>query len=296
MSCQPWRILVWDNASIDGSPDRIAQMFPQICVLPSRTNVGFAAGTNAGIRRLLQEGADFIWVLNNDTVVDPGCLSALLNAMQAEPDVAAATGKILCATPPNRIWYAGADWRPWLLVVKHRGQSETDRGQYDQPVDVDFVSGCCMLARRSAFEAVGLFDERFFAYSEDVDWCLRARQAGLRLRYVPQAVLWHKVSASLYKNALGTSGGTASPWSYFLTFRNNLIIIRKYASNWWQSGTALAYLMANALYLSIGFILLLRLKKLSGLWQGVFCGLMEDLGSGCAWAGLAQGNAQTKRD
>jgi GT2 family glycosyltransferase len=276
MSYPPWRILVWDNGSTDGSPDRIAQMFPQACVLQSPTNIGCSAGNNAGIRRLLEEGAEYVWVLNNDTVVDRECLSALLHEMQTDPGVAVATGKILYSTPPHLIWYAGADWKPWLLTVRHRGQLNPDRGRYDQPADVEFVSGCCMLIRRSAFEAVGLFDERFFFYHEDVDWCLRASQAGLRLRYVPQAVLWHKASASLHKNTLGTSGGVTSPWGYFLTFRNGLFIIRKYADHWWQRDTALAYLMGTALYLSIGFILLWRLKKLSSLWQGIYCGLKED--------------------
>jgi GT2 family glycosyltransferase len=274
---RPAQIMVFDNASTDDSPDRIMQSFPEVCVVRSDTNLGFTGGNNRGIQRLLATDTDLIWILNNDTVVDGRCLEILVAEMQRESDIAVATGKILFEAPPDMIWYAGANWRYWSLSAPHIGQLESDRGQYDRAADVGFVSGCCMLVRRSAFETVGLFDERFFAYSEDADWCLRARQAGLRLRYVPQAVLWHKVSASLRKNTLGTSAGKTSPYSYYLTTRNRLFIIRQYADRPWEWLTALVCLLGNCFYLSAGFIALRRWRKLSSLWRGVYDGFTQNL-------------------
>jgi GT2 family glycosyltransferase len=274
---QPWRILVFDNASTDGSPDQIARLFPEVFLIRSKQNLGFTGGNNAGIRELLRAGADLVWILNNDTIVDKRCLGTLVEQMQKEPDIAVATGKILYETPSNRIWYAGADWRYWFMTVPHRGALEIDDGQYDYPTDVDFISGCCMLARRWALERNGLFNERYFACVEDAEWCLRARRAGLRLRYVPQAILWHKVTASIRKNTTGKSAGTSSPLYYYLWTRNQIFMIRQHADRPRQWITALGYLLINRLYLSMGMIVLGRWNKLRALGRGIYDGLREDL-------------------
>ncbi len=276
-SYAPWRILVIDNASTDGSPDQIAKVFPEVILIRNKENLGFAGGNNIGIRELMRAGADLVWILNNDTVIDEKCLEALVRQMEKEPDIAAATGKILYETPPNRIWYAGGYWRYWSMTAPHRGRLEVDKGQYDCAADVDFISGCCMLVRHWALERNGLFNERYFAYFEDVEWCLRARSAGLRLHYVPKAVLWHKVAASVHKNAMGISGGKSPPLVYYLTTRNHILLIRQYADWPWQWMSALVCLLTSRLYLSLGLTVLGRWDKLHNLWQGVYEGLTDGL-------------------
>ena len=271
----PWRIVVVDNASTDGSPDAIANRFPQVQLIRCDRNLGFAGGTNVAVRALLDAGADLIWILNNDTVVQPTCLDLLSREIEREGEgkpLAAVSAMILFQEPGDVIWYAGGNWSRWTLAAPHRGEGEVDRGQYDRPEDVGFLSGCCILARAEALRKIGLFDERFVAYHEDADWCLRALKAGYRLRYVPTAVLWHKVSASIRKNTLGRSRGFSSPRSYYLSTRNRIYVLRAHAGRPVPYLTALAALLLRGLFLSVGFLALGRLEKLTALWRGFRAG------------------------
>ncbi len=266
---QPWRIVVVDNASTDGSPDAIAARFPEVRLIRNERNLGFAGGTNVAIRALLAEGADPIWILNNDTVVDPACLRELSLALERDPGVAAVTAKIYRESPPDVLWYGGGDWTRWSFAARHLGEGERDRGQCDRADDVSFMSGCCILVRAAALRQVGLLDERFFAYYEDGDWCLRASAKRLRLRYVPSAVLWHKGSASVRKNTLGQSVGFASPFALYLETRNRIWVLRDHAGRPVPYLTALAALGYRCLYLSAAFTVLRRFEKLRAVWRGV---------------------------
>jgi hypothetical protein len=272
-TCRPRTILVFDNASSDGSCDDIAARFPDVVLVRSPTNLGFTGANNAGIRRLLADGADYVWVLNNDTVVEPSCLERLVRVAESNPGIAALGAKILYADPPNAVWYGGARLNPFSFTAGHAGVGRPATFGPREPTPVDFITGCSMLISRRALASVGLFDDRLFAYSEDFDWSLRARRQGLPLVYVPQAVVYHKVSASLSRNTLGTSGGTASPRVYYLATRNFFWVVRKHAT-WWQVVTATATRMVLVGYLSAGMTILRRWEKLSALWRGVRDGLL----------------------
>ena len=265
----PWKIVILDNASTDGSAEKLAENHPDVHLIRSDVNRGFTGGNNVAIRYLLDQGSDFVWVLNNDTVVDEACLRMLLEAMIQDPGLAACSGKILYTNPPDQIWYAGSTWNEWALTSPHRGRGELDKGQYDESEDVHFISGCCMLVRQSVFSAVGLFDEVFFAYCEDVDWCIRARRMGLRLRYIPRAVLWHEVSSSLRKMHKNIGGGTTSPYGLYLLFRNRIFIIRKHAHGAFRRSIAGAILLMDVTYYVLGLVILRRWAKIRALLRGV---------------------------
>lgn len=273
----PWRILVVDNGSTDGSQACLRAAGRGVELYESPENLGFAGGTNVAVRELIASGADAVWVLNNDTVVGSECLRELTAALAADPDVAAVTGKILYESPAGRIWYAGAQWRRWSLTAPHRGQGQRDRGQFDVPCDVGFISGCCLLARVEAFMRVGLFNEKYFAYWEDAEWCLRARRAGLRLRYQPAATVEHKVSTSVRRNTLGRSGGTASPLAHYLVTRNHMFLIRQHASGPLQRIVALGGVLASRAFVAAGLTMLGRWDKLKSLAGGVRDGLWASL-------------------
>lgn len=270
---KPWRILVFDNASDDGSPERIATLFPQVEVVRSDRNLGFTGANNEGIRLLKKQGADLIWILNNDTIVDKSCLKNLVEQMELDPDLAVSTGKILFEKPPNQIWYAGGHWRYWTLSAPHVGANELDNGQYDRPLDVSFVSGCCMLVRAWAFDRVGTFSEKYFAISEDGDWCLRAVKTKLRMRYIPAAILWHKVSASQRKNTLGKCKSSNSPFTNYLTTRNDAFIILQHAESQLQRMSALSWFIIDRLYVIGGLTVLRRWDTLRGVLYGLYDGL-----------------------
>jgi len=190
-------IMVVDNASTDGTVTAVrARYGERVTVVENAANLGYAAGNNAGIERALADGADFILLLNNDTLVDPPFLDRMLAAMLASPDVGIAGPKTYYHQPPDRIWFAGGEISLWRGTARHIGIRETDRGQYDTPRDIDYASGCALLARREVFERVGRLDPAYRAYFEDADLCMRARAAGFRIRYVPDAKVWHRISAS----------------------------------------------------------------------------------------------------
>lgn len=270
----PWRILVFDNGSTDGSDDEIERVFPNVELVRSPENKGFAGGNNEGARVLLEQGADLIWILNNDTVVDRDCLKVLAEAYLEDTEVGALTGKILFEKPNDRIWYGGGGWRPGRFLTVHRGAGEKDEGQYDRTEDVGFVSGCSMLIPRRPIEEIGLFDERYFIYCEDAEWCLRAGRHGLRLRYVPAARLWHKVSATMRKNTVTESGGATSPMSYYLNHRNRLFYMRRYAKRPFQLFTSVSYQLFRAAYLAVALVLVRRWDKLRSLLRGVRDGML----------------------
>ncbi|MEI6807383.1 MAG: glycosyltransferase family 2 protein [bacterium] len=283
---KPDRIIVFDNASTDGSPDEIIRIFPQVELVRHRDNLGFAAPCNAGARRFIQDGMDVIWLLNNDTVVGRHCLAALLEEFKEHPDVDVATGKILFSEPRDRIWYGGSRWYRCALEPRHTGLGETDTGQYDQAVDTRFISGCCMAVRSVALQNVGLFDERYFAYSEDAEWCLRAAAAGIRMRYQPRALLWHAVSASVSKNTMDTNSGTVSPLFIYLSVRNRIFLIRQHAKRPWQLVSAVFLLMCHTARIAIRVVLMGRWAKVRSLWQGVKDGFTMELAQTTDFVGI----------
>ena len=225
-------VIVVDNGSIDDSVAAIKKTFPDVEVIEAGENLGFTGGNNVGIRKALEDGADFVWLLNNDTSVDENALVALLEVYK-DPRIGIAGSKIYFS-PGHEfhkekyqkkelgkvIWYAGGhiDWQN--MYASHRGVDEVDTGQYDTVVETPFVTGCSMMVKKQVFEKVGLLDEKLFAYLEDLDFCLRANQMGYKLLYVPQSKLWHK-------NA-GSSGVGSELHQYYMT-RNRLLVGMRYA-------------------------------------------------------------------
>jgi GT2 family glycosyltransferase len=214
------RVLVVDNGSSDGSAAAIGREFPGVEVLALPENRRFAGGCNAGLKRALGQGADAVMLLNNDTEAEPGLCEQLLLALEQDPRAGAAAPLICFQQPADLIWYAGGRCVPALGLAAHRGLRQHDRGQYRAVEETGYVTGCCLLATRAAWEQVGPLDERYFIYAEDADWCLRARAASFRLLFVPGARLWHKVSAST---------GAASPWKIYQRLRANLTLFARHA-------------------------------------------------------------------
>lgn len=217
-----WRleVIVVDNGSSDGSVGALGREFPAVELVALGENRRFAGGNNAGLARALERGADAVMLLNNDTEADPGLVERLLLALDQHPGAGAVAPLIYFAAPSDRIWYAGGRLVPALGLAAHRGLRSRDDGRFRSVEDTGYLTGCCLLATREAWERVGPLDERYFIYAEDADWCLRARAQGLRLLFVPTARLWHKVSAS---------AGGESAWKIYQRLRANLALFARHA-------------------------------------------------------------------
>jgi len=190
-----YQVLVVDNGSTDNSVRILRARFPDVEVLETGANLGYAGGNNVGIRRALERGARYVFVLNNDVIVHNRCLTELVLAAEEESLIAFCGPMIYQRGEQggNIIQSAGTITdRPGSW--HQRGLGERDVGQFDQLTEADSLVGCALLARCSALRKIGLLDERFYLYDEDIDWCLRAREAGYRIRFVPSAKVWHRSS------------------------------------------------------------------------------------------------------
>jgi GT2 family glycosyltransferase len=209
-------IILVDNGSHDGSAEYVRKRFPSVRIVLLSENLGFAGGNNAGIKVARGE---YIALLNNDTKVDPAWLENLLTTIESSPP---STGmwasKILSYENPDIFDNVGLLLYPDGLG-RGKGRLEKDRGQYDRPGEAFFPSGCAGLYSREVLTEVGLFDEDFFAYADDVDVGLRARLAGWGCQYVPSAKVYHKYSAS---------SAAYSPMKAFLVERNRIWVLFKY--------------------------------------------------------------------
>jgi GT2 family glycosyltransferase len=191
-----FRVMVVDNGSKDDSIPAIRGAFPEVDILALDENRRFAGGNNAGIHKAVDEGADLVLLLNNDTLVDPEMLRHLVDCFRREPACGMVAPKIYYADAPDVIWFAGGELSFWTGTMRHTGIRETDRGQFDRPRDIAYATGCCILISREVIGRVGVLDESFFMYTEDADWSKRVRDAGYRIVYEPRARIWHKLSVS----------------------------------------------------------------------------------------------------
>jgi GT2 family glycosyltransferase len=189
-----WKVLVIDNGSTDGSPQRIREHFAETEVLELGANLGFARGNNAGIPLALQRGADYVWLLNNDATADPAALRAMVEKAEEDPRVGAVGSAIYGMSNPERLQaWGGGHINFWLGRGRHFLKPVADE-------KLDFITGASLLLKQDVLESIGLLDEGFFLYWEDSDYCFRMRRAGWRLAVAADSKVWHEESATIRKN------------------------------------------------------------------------------------------------
>ena len=218
-------VLLVDNAAFDGSGGRLRDRYPQIRYLNTGGNYGYTGGNNRGIAYSLEQGADFLLVLNNDTVLERDCMSLLVQSARGAERVGAVAPKILCWDDPSRIWFAGGDYSFPRAIGQHRRMLEVDDPNEAPRLDeITFVSGCCFLMPAGVAREVGGFREDFFIYCEDVELSLRLTRAGYRMYYQPAARMLHRENSG---------GALSTPFATVQRDRNRRRLVRQHY-NFWQ--------------------------------------------------------------
>jgi GT2 family glycosyltransferase len=208
--------IVVDNASSDDSVERIRAAFPDIELICSDTNRGYTGGNNLGLERALEMGVEYVLILNNDTIVESGCVSALVDAAEEE-ERAALVGPLVIDEPAGIVGNRGGEIYWPTAEPRELGRGESEAGIHLQRRDVEFIPGTAVLARAAALREVGLIPEQYFIYFEDVAWSLLFQRSGWRTMVEPRARVRHWHSATM---------GYDSPIKLYYYLRNNLYFIQ----------------------------------------------------------------------
>lgn len=255
-----YHLYIVDNKSSDDTLLKIEKYLENasITIIRNSDNVGVAKGNNQGITAAIDDGCQYILFINNDTEFESSLIEKLLIGLnQFNCDLI--VPKMLYHDEPNTIWCAGGHFLPWKAYLNvNEGKDEEDKGQYDLPRQIECAPTCCMLSTLRTFETIGMMDEKYFVYYDDVDFCLRAFKAGLKMYYLPSASLTHKVSS--------LTGGVTSNFVLKYTTRNMVYYIRRNMSKplalFWIMGIQLVLLRRFFLGKDNKEIYILRQKAL----------------------------------
>lgn len=232
------KIVVVDNNSADDSIEEISLRFPEVKILANSENLGYSEGLNRGIEYSFSNGAENVLIINNDAIIDSNSIDELVKISVNEAKVGFVTGKIYFKDNPKKLQKVGKGNHPLYIVGPNLGKNELDVGQYDKITEYDFVDDVMLLVTKNLYETIGAYNPEFFFLYEETDWCIRARKAGFKIFFTPNAKAWHSLSAS--------GGGPKNVTSTFFWFRNR-ILFQKFHSNNKQWSLFIIYLFPNIL-------------------------------------------------
>ncbi|HYL92920.1 MAG TPA: glycosyltransferase family 2 protein, partial [Alphaproteobacteria bacterium] len=212
---------------------------------------------------------DYVLLLNNDTVVAPEFLTELIHVAESDAKIGVLSPKILFFDRPDRLNYAGGMHRWWRLFPKIIGLRQVDDGRYDKMREVSFVSGCAFLIKAEVVRKIGVMEEVYFHFYEDIEWTLRALQAGYKGIYVPKAVIWHKESYVTRKSH-------RKGFTEFYLARNSIIFARKRLP-WQEWPLKMSFLGAWMAQRTLLGLLSLDMEKVSALYRGIWNGCTAKL-------------------
>ncbi|MEK6921881.1 MAG: glycosyltransferase [Nanoarchaeota archaeon] len=214
-----YNVILVDNGSKDGSAEYFERHYPHVELIKHKENLGFTGGVNRGILvALKKKETEYIFLLNNDCIVDPLFLKELVVVGEEATENGIIGPKLYYYSLPHLIWSAGGTYIPWLGKPRVRGINKEDTPEFNKKCKVDWMTGCTLI-KKSVFDKIGLFDEDYFSNYEDVDFSFRARNAGFSIYYVPTSLIYHKVAKDW--------GGVDNPLYIYYQTRNNLLFIKK---------------------------------------------------------------------
>lgn len=256
-------IIVVDNAS-PTDPSLIEETYPEVKLIRSSSNLGYAGGNNLGV---LQAKGKYLLFLNNDTEVDPGFLEPLVQLFESNPKAGIASPKIIFYGTDNLIQYAGSTGvNPWTGRSKGIGSQERDNGQYNVSTTTALADGAAMMVPKKVIDQVGMMPELYFLYYEELDWCEMIKRAGYTCHYVADATIYHKESVSV---------GKFSVLKTYYMNRNRLLFIRRNVSGWAFLTSTTIFLMAAIPKKALSHSLRREWKHLLALGRGLWWNLQN---------------------
>ena len=256
-------VVLVDNGSDDNTASRVAAEFPDVEIIHLSHNQGFAGGFNVGLRWAIDNRFPYILLINNDTILAPDCLAELVEFAESQPSAGFVTAKIYYASDRDRIWSVGGRIQPMTLEIVAKGDDQRDQGQWNQPTEIDFAPLCGVLLTDRVLKKVGLLDEQFFVYYEDMDFCHRVRQAGIGLWMVPTARIWHAVASS--------SGGRDSAVEKYWMAQGSGRYYRKHGRNG-NYPVIILFRLASALRTTVRLIFRGQFRTVAAYWVGLGIG------------------------
>ena len=212
------KVIVLDNHSTDGSVSAICEAHADVQIIELEKNLGYAGNNNIGIKAALAQGADWVFVLNEDVILDSECVRELVEVGEQDRRIGVLGPLVYHYSEPQVIQSAGGLLGKYWQSI-HLGKNEPDRGQYRLPHAVEWISGCAILVRREAIEQAGMLDKDYFIYWEETEWCIRIGRAGWTILNVPGARIWHKGVQPNY---------TPKPSFTYYGTRNHLLTLAKH--------------------------------------------------------------------
>jgi GT2 family glycosyltransferase len=270
------------SSSGDGGAEELARTFPDLPLLIQPTNLGYAGGNNAGIRYALAKNVDYILISNDDVVVENGFLDPMLDVMERDMDIGVVSPKVFRASSPQEVFAAVGEFSWWLCTGLDKGRDAEACRSTTLERDVDYVPGVLLLVRREVFETVGLFDERFFMYFEDVEFSRRVRTR-YRMVYTARSVAFHK-------------GGAGKGWRNYSEFylyyhtRNRIWAFRD--DGWFYRLYVVLFTLSNAIAKAavISFSYFKNPRKTRRQWEALYTGFIDGI------AGQEKGHGMSSRN
>lgn len=259
----PEDIILIDNGSSDGSVLEFEHRYAnRLHLIKNQSNLGYARAVNLGLNHALSTDREWIFLLNNDTIVAPDIFQVFSATLQKRPGYLIQSPMIFFHEDPNRIWFAGSQLIPGTLLTRDKLRNQEYNPGFPETYPIDFVNGCGMLVNKQVFKKIGLFDSSLIMYGEEVDFCWRARLAGYKMATSTKAHMWHKISLSAKRDM---------PRTRFLKIRNQIYFYRKYSYGL-QLFAHFLYSSFRCIYLMFKDILSSQTQLIKPLFQAWYSG------------------------
>ncbi len=279
LNYESFKVFLVDNGSENDEGKKLKSLFPEIELIQSEKNLGFTGGNNLGIKKAVDMGFSHVLLLNNDTEVDSGFLLEMMSTYGSDPSVGMVQPMIVFMKDPSTIWSAGGEWKPSFSRAITLGDRKKINSYSIDQTDLGWATGCAILISSEVITKIGLLDDQFFMYFEDVDWSIRVRNEGYRILLSPKALVFHEAGASSKKQG---KEGALSPKVFYYHCRNQFYIIRRYSQGF-SRVLSLAYHSLRFISWIAYFCLRGRFQKCKSTYQGINDGLFGPLKSPDPW-------------